>query len=63
MPNRCINVAGICEQKLGPDSPLVAQSMNNLAQLYKDRGDYVAARPLLERALRAVREDARAGSS
>ena len=48
---------GITEKILGLDHPVVATSLNNLALLFKDTGDYAGARPLLERAL-AIREKA-----
>src|SRR5262249_54579840 len=36
---------------LGPDHPLVAEILGNLASLLSDTGDYAGARPLFERAL------------
>ncbi|MCH7921671.1 MAG: tetratricopeptide repeat protein [Nitrospinae bacterium] len=47
----------IREKALGPDHPLVAQSLNNLAALYLQKGKYTKAEPLFERAL-AIREKA-----
>ena len=44
-----------CEKVLGPEHPLTAESLNNLAVMRQSQGDYAAARPLFERAL-AVRE-------
>ena len=37
---------------LGPDHPLVAASLNNLAKVYEAKGYYARAEPLFERALR-----------
>src|SRR6266540_3334634 len=45
------------EEALGPESPDVAQSLNNLAIIYRDKGDYAKAEPLVQRAL-AIREKA-----
>ncbi len=42
---------------MGRDHPLVASSLNNLAILYRDEGQYGRAAPLYERAL-AIREGA-----
>src|SRR6266508_1964087 len=39
------------EEALGPESPDVAQSLNNLAIIYRDKGDYAKAEPLFQRAL------------
>jgi tetratricopeptide (TPR) repeat protein len=36
---------------LGPDHPDTAQSLNNLAALYRAQGKYVQAEPLYQRAL------------
>jgi CHAT domain-containing protein/Tfp pilus assembly protein PilF len=47
----------IREKALGPDHPAVADSLNNLAELYRLKGDYAKAEPLQQRAL-AVREKA-----
>ena len=41
----------ITEQALGPTHPSTAQSLNNLAALYKATGAYSKAEPLLQRAL------------
>src|SRR5262249_39121260 len=41
----------IMEKALGPDHPDVGRSINNLANLYYDKGDYAKAEPLLQRAL------------
>jgi tetratricopeptide (TPR) repeat protein len=41
----------ICEKALGPENPVIATSLNNLAHLLKDQGDFTGARPLYERAL------------
>ena len=41
----------ICEKALGPEHPDTATSLNNLALLLKDQGDFTGARPLYERAL------------
>ncbi len=45
----------IREKALGPDHPDTAQSLNNLAILYKNQGQYEQAEPLYQRAL-AIRE-------
>lgn len=47
----------VATQKLGPDHPDVATSLNNLAALYRAQGDYAKAEPLYKRAL-AIREKA-----
>src|SRR4030042_2026133 len=47
----------IYEKALGPDHPNVADSLNNLAALYKALGDYQKAQPLLTRSL-AIKEKA-----
>ena len=47
----------IREQALGPNHPDTARSLNNLAALYNNQGDYEQAKPLLERAL-AITEQA-----
>ena len=39
------------EEALGPESPDVAQSLNNLAVLYSNKGDYAKAEPLFQRAM------------
>ena len=41
----------IRENALGPEHPLVAQSLNNLAGLYHDQAEYDDAEPLYKRAL------------
>ena len=41
----------IREKSLRPDHPEVAQSLNNLAVLYRATGDYAKAEPLYQRAL------------
>src|SRR5437763_11911995 len=45
----------VAEQKVGPNHPDVAPSLDNLAGLYKTRGDYAKAEPLFQRAL-AIKE-------
>jgi CHAT domain-containing protein/Tfp pilus assembly protein PilF len=45
----------IDEAQLGPDHPLTATSLNNLAILLESMGEYTEARPLYERSL-AIRE-------
>ena len=45
------------EQALGPQHPALAESLNNLASLYKVRGDYPKAESLVQRAL-AINEKA-----
>ena len=47
----------IREKALGPEHPDTATSLNNLADLLRDQGDFAGARPLHERAL-AIRETA-----
>ncbi len=49
----------IREKALGPDHPLVAQSLNNLAAVHTFTNDPAGARPLLERAVRRPGEGAR----
>jgi CHAT domain-containing protein/Tfp pilus assembly protein PilF len=44
-------VLEIRERLSGPEHPDVADSLNDLARLYLDRGDYAKAEPLLNRAL------------
>jgi hypothetical protein len=41
----------IREQQLGPDYPHVANSLNNLANLYDSQGRFTEAEPLLVKAL------------
>jgi hypothetical protein len=41
----------IRERSFGPDHPLVASSLNNLAHLYDDQGRYADAEPLYMRSL------------
>jgi CHAT domain-containing protein/Tfp pilus assembly protein PilF len=41
----------IAEQKSGPDNPVIATSLNNLAGLYQSQGRYAAAEPLYKRSL------------
>jgi tetratricopeptide (TPR) repeat protein len=49
---RCFEKAAASyERVLGGDHPSTAASLNNLASLLQDQGDYEGARPLLERAL------------
>jgi tetratricopeptide (TPR) repeat protein len=47
----------VAEESVGPDHPSVAQSLHNLAELYRTQGDYAKAEPLHKRAL-AIREKA-----
>ena len=47
----------IREKALGPEHPKVAQSLNNLAGIYKALGDYARAEPLYKRSL-AINEKA-----
>jgi TolB-like protein/class 3 adenylate cyclase/Tfp pilus assembly protein PilF len=47
----------IRERALGPEHPDTAMSLNDLADLLRDQGDFTGARPLHERAL-AIREKA-----
>ena len=46
----------IKETKLGPADPDVANSLNNLANMYEDMGQYAKAEPLYQRSLK-IRED------
>ena len=39
------------EKALGPDNPVVASALNNLAALYRAQGRYEAAEALLKRSL------------
>ena len=48
----------VAEKALGPDHPLVAVSLNTLAELYRDQGQYAQAEPLYRRSL-AILEKAR----
>ena len=51
--NRSTRAASkIKESKLGPDHPDVATSLNNLAILYRDMGQYAKAEPLYRRSLK-----------
>lgn len=36
----------VAEEAVGPDHPLVATSLNNLADLYRTQGQYAQAEPL-----------------
>ncbi len=47
----------ILEKALGPEHPIVATSLNSLAELYRDQSQYAKAEPLYQRAL-AIREKA-----
>ncbi len=47
----------ITEKALGPEHPNVANSLNNLAELYRAQGKYAEAEPLYKRSL-AIREKA-----
>jgi tetratricopeptide (TPR) repeat protein len=51
-------VLSIRERSLGPEHPQTATSLDNLAILVRDQGDFAGARQLFERAL-AIREKAR----
>jgi tetratricopeptide (TPR) repeat protein len=44
-------ILNIMEQQLGPNHPDIAQSLNNLALLYRKLGKYSQAEPLYRRAL------------
>jgi len=44
-------LAGDPEKALGPEHPDVAQSLNNLAELYRSQGRYAQAEPLYKRSL------------
>ncbi len=39
------------EYEFGPDHPITALLLNNLALLYQDKGHYAGAAPLLQRSL------------
>jgi tetratricopeptide (TPR) repeat protein len=41
----------LIEDRLGPEHPYTAQSLNNLAGLYRDQERYEEAEPLYQRAL------------
>lgn len=41
----------LAEANVGPDHPAVANSLNNLALLYKIQGNYAQAEPLYQRSL------------
>ena len=41
----------VAEQNVGLNHPDVAQSLNNLAELYRTQGDYARAEPLYKRSL------------
>ena len=57
-PNRCTNGHWRYERKLSvPIIPMLRQSLNNLAVLYKDQGRYADAEPLYKRSL-AIEEKA-----
>jgi len=43
-------VLRLSEDEFGPDHPDIAQSLNNLAVLYKTQGRYAEAEPLYKRA-------------
>ena len=45
-----IKSLAIRQKILGPEQPVVAQSLNNLARLYHDQGKYAEAGPLYQRA-------------
>ena len=47
----------IWEKGLGPEDPVVAMSLNNLAELYRAQGQYAKAEPFCRRAL-AIQEKA-----
>ncbi len=49
--NRAISVPWKLLRKLGPEHPIVAASLNNLATLYFVQMQYSRARPLYKRAL------------
>jgi CHAT domain-containing protein/tetratricopeptide (TPR) repeat protein len=46
----------IREQALGENHPLVAQSLNSLAELYRAQGNYAQAEPLFQRSLVIVEQ-------
>ena len=50
-------VVKVAENSFGPEHPYVAQSLNNLALLYKVQGKYTEAEPLYKRSL-SIREKA-----
>ncbi|MGV1779633.1 tetratricopeptide repeat protein [Agrobacterium vitis] len=58
-PNRSLwlEAVAIYENAYGPEHPSTGASLNNLANLLDDMGDYTAAKPLYERAL-AISEKA-----
>ena len=40
------------EERLGPDHPAMAESLNNLAEIYRNVGRYAQAEPLYKRSLK-----------
>jgi tetratricopeptide (TPR) repeat protein len=52
------DAVAMLEKALGPEHPDTAKSLNDLALVLKEKGDFAAARPLQERAL-AITEKAR----
>jgi len=46
-----LRALAIREKAFGPDRPDVAESLNNLADLYRLQGRYVEAEPLIKRCL------------
>lgn len=46
-----VRALAICEQELGVMHPKTANSLNNLAELYRCQGKNSEAEPLLQRAL------------
>ena len=51
LPSRALlrDALAIREDALGPEHPDTATALNNLANLFRDQGDYAEARPLFER--------------
>ena len=47
-----IGIAPLLEKTLGTEHPVYATSLNNLAGLYNDMGDYSRAEPLYEQAMK-----------
>ena len=64
-PSRYVEAEPLCElalaireKALGPEDPLVAESLNILAALYRAQGEYAKAEPLYGRALGMVEASA-----
>jgi len=49
-----VRALAIREKRLGAEHPDTAQSLNNLAELYRSQGKYEQAEPLYQRALAII---------